>query len=192
MKIYTKGGDEGLTSLSDGSRTRKDDSRIEVCGTLDELNAHIGLLNSLLLHNDGTQLSDDFKNEHTLFLEQLQETLFSVGALVVSGKDSSLQHPVIVRNTMELETLIDRMDAELAPLLHFILPGGVQAAAQCHVCRTVCRRAERRMVALSAHYDALEMVLPFMNRLSDYFFVLSRYLNIHGGDGEKTWGNTCR
>ena len=135
MKIYTKGGDRGLTSLSDGSRTRKDDSRIEVCGTLDELNAHIGLLISLLLHNDGTQLSDDVKNGHTLFLEQLQETLFSVGALVVSDKDPSLQHPVIVRNTMELEILIDRMDAELAGCgAVSCLPDGVQTCGKTDGC----------------------------------------------------------
>jgi cob(I)alamin adenosyltransferase len=180
MKIYTKKGDDGMTSLADGTRVAKDDARIEACGAVDELNAHIGLLISFL------------KDEKTIdFLQSLQHSLFTVGAIISSNK--VLDHG----NTMEkdvqlLESTIDKLQDILPPVTSFVLPGGTVAAAQAHVCRTVCRRAERRVTALRNEAFQLSLIPAFLNRLSDYLFLLSRNLNFIDNKDEKTWSKTCR
>lgn len=165
-RIYTKTGDQGTTQLPSGQRVDKDDTQVEAVGAIDELNAHIGLLM--------TGLDDDALLPR---LRQVQAMLFNIGGNL----------PIDDRLTQELEQDMDRMSATLPPIRDFIYPGGCRAAAQCHVCRTVCRRAERRFVSLDKdrHIDASK--LRFLNRLSDYFFVLARKLNFVCNVTEKTW-----
>lgn len=165
-RIYTKTGDQGTTQLPSGQRVDKDDAQVEAVGAIDELNAHIGLLM--------TGLDDDALLPR---LRQVQAMLFNIGGNL----------PIDDRLTLELEQDMDRMSATLPPIRDFIYPGGCRAAAQCHVCRTVCRRAERRFVSLDKdrHIDASK--LRFLNRLSDYFFVLARKLNFVCNVTEKTW-----
>lgn len=180
MKIYTKRGDDGITSLADGTRVAKDDIRIEACGTVDELNAHIGLLVSLLTDN-----------ETVAFLQSLQNCLFTVGAILSSNKVSN-QGNIKENDIRLLESAIDKLQDLLPPMTSFVLPGGTVAAAQAHVCRTVCRRAERRITALRNNAFQLGLIPAFLNRLSDYFFLLSRNLNFIDDKDEKTWPKTCR
>lgn len=165
-RIYTKTGDQGTTQLPSGQRVDKDDAQVEAVGAIDELNAHIGLLMA--------GLDDDALLPR---LHQVQAMLFNIGGNL----------PIDDRLTLELEQDMDRMSATLPPIRDFIYPGGCRAAAQCHVCRTVCRRAERRFVSLDKdrHIDASK--LRFLNRLSDYFFVLARKLNFVCNVTEKTW-----
>ncbi len=165
-RIYTKTGDQGTTQLPSGQRVDKDDAQVEAVGAIDELNAHIGLLMA--------GLDDDALLPR---LRQVQAMLFNIGGNL----------PIDDRLTLELEQDMDRMSATLPPIRDFIYPGGCRAAAQCHVCRTVCRRAERRFVSLDKdrHIDASK--LRFLNRLSDYFFVLARKLNFVCNVTEKTW-----
>lgn len=165
-RIYTKTGDQGTTQLPSGQRVDKDDAQVEAVGAIDELNAHIGLLMA--------GLDDDALLPR---LRQVQAMLFNIGGNL----------PIDDRLTLELEQDMDRMSATLPPIRDFIYPGGCRAAAQCHVCRTVCRRAERRFVSLAKdrHIDASK--LRFLNRLSDYFFVLARKLNFICNVTEKTW-----
>lgn len=165
-RIYTKTGDQGTTQLPSGQRVDKDDAQVEAVGAIDELNAHIGLLMA--------GLDDDALLPR---LRQVQAMLFNIGGNL----------PIDDRLTLELEQDMDRMSATLPPIRDFIYPGGCRAAALCHVCRTVCRRAERRFVSLDKdrHIDASK--LRFLNRLSDYFFVLARKLNFVCNVTEKTW-----
>ena len=180
MKIYTKRGDDGITSLADGTRVAKDDIRIEACGTVDELNAHIGLLVSLLKDN-----------ETVAFLQSQQNNLFSVGAILSSNKVFNPGN-INENDVRLLESAIDKLQDLLPPMTSFVLPGGTVAAAQAHVCRTVCRRAERRITALRNNAFQLGLIPAFLNRLSDYFFLLSRNLNFIDDKDEKTWPKTCR
>jgi len=180
MKIYTKRGDDGMTSLADGTRVAKDDIRIEACGTVDELNAHIGLLVSLLKDN-----------ETVAFLQSQQNNLFSVGAILSSNKVFNPGN-INENDVRLLESAIDKLQDLLPPMTSFVLPGGTVAAAQAHVCRTVCRRAERRITALRNNAFQLGLIPAFLNRLSDYFFLLSRNLNFIDDKDEKTWPKTCR
>lgn len=165
-RIYTKTGDQGTTQLPSGQRVYKDDAQVEAVGAIDELNAHIGLLMA--------GLDDDALLPR---LHQVQTMLFNIGG----------NQPVDDQLTQELEQDMDRMSASLAPIRDFIYPGGCRAAAQCHVCRTVCRRAERRFVSLSKERPIDASKLRFLNRLSDYFFVLARKLNFVCNVTEKTW-----
>lgn len=166
MKIYTKTGDEGTTALFGGKRIPKDDLRIEAYGTVDELNSFIGLLNATF-----SEASQNF------FLTEVQKRLFTIGSSLASDPDKKLLTPDITeQDIQQLENAMDTMDQLLEPLKNFILPGGDLSIGYAHVCRTVCRRAERRVITLSkaSHVDAL--VIIYLNRLSDYFFVLSRYI----------------
>lgn len=163
--IYTKKGDKGFTSLTGGDRVEKDDAQVEAIGTLDELNAHLGLLASLL--GDAAERSR---------LEAVQRTLFDIGARL----------DVPAERTEAMERAIDDMTAA-HPGFDFVLPGGTQLAAQCHVCRAVCRRAERRMVTLARERMVGDGALAYLNRLSDYLFMLSRNLNFVQHVPEKTW-----
>ena len=165
FKIYTKSGDKGTTQLSSGERVSKDETQVEAIGTIDELNAHIGLLMTYI-------------EEKTLLerLHDLQTVLFDIGGNKVI--DHSL--------TTQLEKDMDAMTESLPPLRDFVYPGGCKAAAQSHVCRTVCRRAERNFVTLSKIRPIDASVLCFLNRLSDYFFILARKLNFIYNVAEKT------
>ena len=188
MKLYTKLGDDGSTSLYGGRRVMKDDIRIEVSGEIDELNAHIGLL-SAMVEGDVSEI-----------LDEIQARLFIVGASMSSmadgswrvGKEvkgeSSLSDVELVR----LEQEIDRLQSAVPELDTFVLTGGSAKAAQSHVCRTVCRRVERRLVALSRDVDVDALTMRFVNRLSDYFFSLALYLNFIEGYDEKKLYITCK
>ena len=182
--VYTRTGDKGTTSLVGGLRVSKTDVRLESYGTVDELNSHIGLLISLI------------KDEHDIeILTRVQNLLFVVGSnLATDQSNTELRQASVVHaeEIMTLELEIDRIDAELPPLRAFVLPGGCQASAQCHVCRTVCRRAERRILALGEQAEVQPELLQFVNRLSDYLFVLASKINIDEKKSEIFWQNTCR
>ena len=176
MNIYTKTGDRGETSLVGGRRVSKCCQRLESYGTLDELNAHIGLL---------AAEAEDM----TLpggFIRKLQDDLFTCGAYLASEDDRC---PCIGPEAVSaLEKEIDRLEATLPPLRSFILPGGCKAAAEAHVCRTVCRRVEREVLRLKDEGIRVEpALLCYFNRLSDYFFVLARALNREAGHEERCW-----
>lgn len=191
MKIYTKTGDKGKTSLCDGSRLPKDDIRIEAYGTLDELNANIGLLIAML-QSDTPEKNLVHDNKLTKRLEEIQAELFVIGT-ELAYTECKVKTIVSTKEMInKIEGDIDLMASQLPTHHHFILPGGTLSAAQSHVCRTVCRRAERRIVTLSQMTTYPAEILEFVNRLSDYLFILSRYLNNNSRTGEKTWENTCR
>lgn len=191
MKIYTKTGDNGTTSLCDGSRLSKDDMRVEAYGALDELNAHIGLLISLLQTSSSKEGVRSAANL-TDFLSEIQEELFVIGGELARAEIKTEELVSTQKLITKIETSIDELSSQLPMQHHFILPGGIIPASQSHVCRTICRRAERRIVALSHVAIVSPKILIFVNRLSDYFFTLSRYLNNDCGISEKTWENTCR
>ena len=179
MKIYTKTGDHGTTSLVGGQRVPKCCDRLESYGTVDELNAHIGLL--------ATQADGD----DAAFLRDVQRVLFSVGGyLATDNSTSEVRERCTVTDDMvsAVEHEIDRLDAMVEPLRAFILPGGSQASAQAHVCRTVCRRAERCILRLAESGVKVDgNVTSYVNRLSDYFFVLARKLNRDAGVEDVAW-----
>ncbi len=179
MKIYTRTGDKGHTSLFSGTRLPKHDIRIEAYGTTDELNSFLGLLRSRV----------DFPNELVDFIVRIQDRIFTLGShLANDGARKEVKLPVIHERDIEvLEEEMDRMDEALEPMTHFVLPGGNELVGTCHVCRTVCRRAERRVVALSEHEPIDEMHIRYLNRLSDYLFVLSRFLAKNSGAQESKW-----
>lgn len=181
-KIYTRGGDLGTTSLIGGARVQKCCLRLESYGTIDELNAHLGLLSAML---EGTEVDIP-----TPFL---QSCLFDVGThLAMPCEEHTPASDTLSAHSVEhLEQLIDALDQQLEPLHTFILPGGCPAAAQCHVCRTVCRRAERYIVALAGESPVSPTVQAFVNRLSDYFFVLARVINKKCGITEISWQKNC-
>jgi cob(I)alamin adenosyltransferase len=174
-RIYTKSGDGGETGLGDGTRVPKDDPRVAAYGTVDELNAVIGLL-----------LTQQSAPEPDL-LRLIQNDLFDVGAdlCVPAGAEEAGGRGrlrVQPEQAARLESAIDRLNAPLAPLNSFVLPGGSQAAAWCHLARTVCRRAERDVVALTRTAKVNPQVIIYLNRLSDLLFVLARVCNRNGQD----------
>ncbi|MBR1377590.1 MAG: cob(I)yrinic acid a,c-diamide adenosyltransferase [Bacteroidaceae bacterium] len=187
--IYTRTGDHGQTSLVGGQRVEKDCARLESYGTIDELNSHIGLLIAML-----TAAGHDTQ-VHDWHLQDIQDHLFVIGAhLATDCSTTQLRQASIVTDQMisDIETLIDTIDQSLPQLRAFVLPGGSMAAAQCHVCRTVCRRAERRILTL-CHTDHVDQnVVRYVNRLSDLLFVLARKINIIDQNEEIFWNNTCR
>ncbi|WP_337287060.1 cob(I)yrinic acid a,c-diamide adenosyltransferase [Candidatus Methylomirabilis sp.] len=179
MKIYTRKGDTGETGLVGGKRVLKSALRVEACGEVDELNAVLGWT--------GTKLADETIRQDLL---QIQRDLFAVGAQLadptghVEKAEKAGLHEVRVR---ELEGIIDRYDARLAPLRAFILPGGSEGGALLHLARTVCRRAERRMVALSQYEPLAPVLIAYINRLSDLLFTLARAVNREAGIEEIPW-----
>jgi cob(I)alamin adenosyltransferase len=179
--VYTRTGDNGTTGLVGGTRIKKSDPRINLYGEVDELNSYIGLGVSFL--------AESFDN---VLLHEIQSILFDLGSNLACEKDnrSKFKLPEINFSSIEkLEADIDQMDSQLLPLRHFILPGGDHAAAAFHVCRTVCRRIEREMVDFEEQNpgEIPENALMFMNRLSDYFFILSRYINATKKIEELQW-----
>jgi cob(I)alamin adenosyltransferase len=187
MKIYTGTGDGGRTSLFSGERILKDDARIEAYGAVDELNAIVGALTAAL--PDSPQISTVKAR-----LSQIQSDLFHVGAWLATTPQSpsaARLTPLSAAHVQRLETEVDAMQAVLEELRSFILPGGHPSAGWAHLARTVCRRAERRTVTLAAGQsektDQTEIVLVYLNRLSDYFFVLARYCNHLAGIKDDVW-----
>ena len=178
MKIYTRTGDAGETSLFDGTRARKDDARVDAYGEVDELNAWLGFVRASSL--DPTLDAE---------LLALQRDLFALGAQLADPSDRLA--PRVTKAVIDdahivrLEELIDRLEEELPPLRRFILAGGTSAGAALHVARTVCRRAERRIVALHPPIDPV--LLRYVNRLSDLLFVLARVINHRAGVTETEW-----
>ena len=180
-KIYTRGGDAGTTSLIGGDRVKKCSLRLEAYGTIDELSAHLGLLQAMTGGDER-------------FFPWLQSRLFDVGThLAMPCREEGESSPCSIgeREVQCLEGYIDELDAQLEPLRSFILPGGSMAAAQCHVCRTVCRRAERLIVALAEEVPLCTAMVSFVNRLSDFLFVYARYINKMSGTDEISWKNDC-
>jgi len=174
-RIYTRAGDAGETSLGDGTRVPKSNLRIEAFGTVDELNSFIGVLLA-------TGVPDEFRP----WLEQIQNELFDLGAdLSVPADDERERLRISSEQVVWLEELCDLVNAGLAPLKSFVLPGGTEAAAILHVARTVCRRAERATVALAEEAAVNPAVLAYLNRLSDFLFILARAAN--AGNPEPLW-----
>lgn len=181
MKIYTKTGDKGQTSLFSGNRVPKHHLRIESYGTVDELNSYIGLI------KDHCPKGEDISR-----LNQIQDRLFTIGsnlATVPSEKNNKrFKLPEIKESDIEdLEQSMDEMNEQLPEMTHFLLPGGHPSVSFCHVGRTICRRAERRITALDEEQPVDEKVLKYMNRLSDFLFVLSRYWGKKANAKEVKW-----
>lgn len=179
-KVYTLTGDSGTTALVGGRRVSKDDVRVEAYGTIDELNAHIGLL------AQSSQLAD---TGMTPMVVAIMNKLFNIGAYLATdstGADTQV-YGLSEADVQAVERAIDEMDEELPPFRGFVLPGGSRLSARCDVCRTVARRAERRIVAL-AHTAAVNpIVLKYVNRLSDFFYVLARFNNLQSQIEENYW-----
>lgn len=178
MKIYTKTGDDGTTSLFSGGRVAKNHLRVEAYGTVDELNSYLGVARSF---QPSAKTND--------YLEQVQNQLFRLGADLATPMDAKADW--LVRITADevawLESSIDELTALLPELKHFILPGGIPAAAHLQVARTICRRAERLVVALVEHEAINEQAKIYLNRLSDWLFTLGRYENWQAGESETKW-----
>ena len=182
--VYTRTGDKGTTSLIGGTRVPKYDIRLEAYGTIDELNAHIGLLISAM------ENSSDIK-----FLRGIQNKLFDVGSHLATDQSKTTLHRTSVMSEDEVEELeqrIDEMDENLPGLKSFILPGGTSASSVAHICRTICRRGERRILELSEKTEISSELIAYVNRLSDFFFVLSRKLNLETGEVEIYWNPNCK
>lgn len=180
FKIYTKTGDKGQTSLIGGTRVSKSHIRIESYGTVDELNSYIGLVNDLAVHE-----------QINLWLREIQDRLFTLGAELATTptKEVKMKLPDLHLSDIEwLENRIDEMNEILPEMRSFILPGGHQAASACHVARCICRRAERLCVNMREHEEEVsDIVLQYLNRLSDFLFVLSRYIIHLNGKEETPW-----
>jgi len=185
MKVYTKTGDSGTTALFGGTRVPKHHIRIESYGTVDELNSHIGLIRD-------QDISDLYKN----VLIEVQDRLFTVGAILATPPEKEtlkngqprLQNLGIVESDIEfLENEIDTMEEALPPMTHFVLPGGHTTVSYCHIARCVCRRAERLAVHLNDIEPTDERVIKYLNRLSDYLFVLARKLSHDLNADEVQW-----
>jgi len=177
-KIYTKGGDKGETSLIGGTRVSKSHIRIEAYGTLDELNSFIGLL------RDKNQIQD---NKNTLL--RIQNCVFLLESyLAIDKSDLALSLPKFDNDEIKfLEDQIDEMETRLKPLSNFVLPGGCELNSIAHICRTVCRRAERIVITLSNEHTVNDFVLQYLNRLSDFFFVFARTMSMITNNEEIIW-----
>ena len=162
--VYTRRGDNGTTSLATGERVKKDDAAVEAYGTIDELNAHLGLL--------AAAISDE---PLRCKIVQIENKLFAIGGYIAYA--CTMNNPVSDEDIKKLELEIDLLDASLEPIKNFLLPPDVEAAARANVCRTICRRAERRVVAYAESTPLHNNVLMYINRLSDYLFILSRILS---------------
>ena len=167
MKIYTKKGDKGTTQLIGGKRVSKNNSRIEAYGTIDELNSYIGLVRDQEIDEQSFDM-----------LVEIQDRLFTVGALLANdGASNKMKLPLIDEKDIHLlEKEIDKMNKDLSEMKSFILPGGHTTVSYCHIARCICRRAERLVVDLPETILQFDLILKYLNRLSDYLFVLSRFL----------------
>jgi len=183
-KVYTRTGDKGTTSLVGGVRIKKSDTRLEAYGTVDELSAHLGLLAAMM---DG----DD--NRQTII--RIQNNLFNVCTHLATDQSQTPLYPsahLAEGEVAFLEQEVDRLMKLLPERQGFVLPGGTPTAAQAHVARTVCRRAERRIAALAEVAVVGEEMQQYVNRLSDYLFVLAKIINFNSGQSEIIWQNACK
>lgn len=181
MKIYTKTGDQGKTGLIGGTRVNKNDIRLEAYGTLDEFNAFVGLL-----------ISEGLDESDQRFNENIQHRLFKICSYLATDQSQTkvtFVEPIGDKELLEMEQEIDKITQTLPPINRFVLPGGSKRASLCHVCRTICRRAERRIMDVSSIYEVHPQIIRYINRLSDYFFTLSRKYCISDGS-EFFWDNT--
>jgi len=181
MKIYTKTGDTGETGLIGGTRVSKSDVRIEAYGTVDELNSYIGLL-----------ICYDAIQDQKSVLEKIQHKLFVIGSHLATDLNATTLSEKSIISTSDItkiEQEIDKMNGELPDLCAFILPGGSFEASFCHICRTVSRRAERRIVALNNIQNIDNKIIIYINRLSDYLFTLARFVSFKLGTKEILWKN---
>ena len=185
-RIYTKRGDSGQTSLVNGRRIPKDDLKIEAFGTVDELNSYVGQARATL---DDEKLAHPTLEELAGILMRVQHELFNLGSLLATDPDAvhPQQAQIAGADIEQLEAEIDRMNAVLPALRSFVLPGGTRLNAELHVCRTVCRRAERIVTALARQEEVSPFSLGYLNRLSDAFFVWSRWASVHMGAEETLW-----
>ncbi len=177
MKIYTKTGDKGETSLIGGVRVKKSNLRIEAYGTIDELNSWIGVLRNI----------EEISNSQ--LFQKIQDVLFTIGSHLASHPEKGrMKLPEILDADIELlEKDIDKMESELPPLMTFVLPGSSLQNSYCHITRTVCRRAERCVVELSLNEKVEEIIIRYLNRLSDHLFVLSRYITLKQNGEDIPW-----
>ena len=183
-KVYTRTGDQGQTSIVGGFRVSKASERLEAYGTVDELSSHLGLLAAMLS-----------EGEYHDMIIRIQNNLFNVCTNLATDQSKTPLYDSAKLADGEIELLeseVDRMMKLLPERQGFILPGGTQVAAQAHVCRTVCRRAERRIVALSEVAQISSETLQYVNRLSDYLFVLAKIINFNAGVSEIIWQNVCK
>lgn len=183
-KVYTRTGDRGQTSIVGGIRVSKASARLEAYGTVDELSSHLGLLAAMLS-----------EGEYHDMIIRVQNNLFNVCTNLATDQSQTPLYDSAKLADGEIELLekeVDRMMKLLPERQGFILPGGTPVAAQAHVCRTVCRRAERRIVALSEVAQISSETLQYVNRLSDYLFVLAKIINFNAGVSEIVWQNVCR
>lgn len=181
MNIYTKTGDKGTTGLIGGTRVEKNDIRLEAYGTLDELNAFLGLL-----------LCEKLDPNDAAFNQTIQHRLFKICSFLATDQDKvsvKFAAPIEEAILEEMEHEIDQITNLLPKIEQFILPGGSKTASLCHVCRVVCRRAERRTVEVASHYSVHENIIRYLNRLSDYYFTLARKYCI-SSSSEIFWDNT--
>jgi len=178
MKIYTKTGDTGSTSLFGGKRVLKSDLRIDTYGTVDELNSYIGLLRDQPVNTVRKEL-----------LVEIQDRLFTIGSILATEPgNTKVMVPSLAETDIELlEQEMDSMDASLPPMRSFVLPGGHPAVSICHITRTVCRRAERLVIALDSLENVDPLVIKYLNRLSDYLFMLSRKMTAELRAEETPW-----
>ena len=192
-KVYTRRGDSGQTDLIGGIRTSKADLRIEAYGTIDELSSHLGLLAALLSKaaTSGEAWCTPIREE----IIGIQNNLFNVSTHLATDQSQTPLYPsarLPEGETEKMEQAIDTMNAQLKEPQGFILPGGTVMAAQAHVCRTVCRRAERHIAALAETATVGPEIAQYVNRLSDYLFVLAKIINFNAGTKEIIWQNACR
>lgn len=207
MKIYTKTGDRGQTSLYGGTRVSKDNTRVETYGTVDELNSAIGVAiaqvqNSRLRQGYGGQAKFEIRNEGVKnILENIQSDLFFIGAMLAGDrKDAEARNLKLEARTQELEKMIDWMVERMSPQKHFILPGGSIPSAFLQLARSVCRRAERRVVALKSkeqkakskneEHKIIDQSIIYLNRLSDLLYTLARFINVSLNTPEPEWKST--
>ena len=178
MKIYTKTGDKGETSLIGGTKVPKYHLRIEAYGTTDELNSYIGLI-----------MCQSIENHHQQMLKEIQDRLFTIGSSLASDPErSKMKIPdLLTDDILLLETEIDKMNENLPELKHFILPGGNTTVSFCHLARCVCRRGERMVVHLASESLVADKIPIYLNRLSDYLFVLARKINADANTAENIW-----
>ena len=181
-KVYTRTGDNGTTSLVGGTRIAKDSPRLEAYGTVDELNSWLGLIAC------SPYIADDDK----MLLRNVQNRLFDIGSMLATESDSKWQPQPLPADAAEpIEAAIDRLDATLPAHNRFILPGGCADSSRCHIARCVARRAERRIITLVSETDIDPIIIRYVNRLSDYLFVLARAVNYKFGAEEIFWEKNC-
>ena len=178
MKIYTKKGDKGHTSLMDGEIVKKHNLSVDAYGTIDELNSFIGLLKDYLIDN-----------KIKVILNNIQLNLFSIGSILAAGKNNIKSSKVKIdkKDVIDLESHIDKLNEDLPELKNFIIPGGLKTSSYSHVCRSICRRAERKISELNKDISVDSNILAYVNRLSDFFFILSRHLKHSEGISESNW-----